>query len=307
MGHPAVRPRPRSTPLATSWSAWASCPIPRRPPSSSTKAPRSSPSGGSYAGIATVLGRPTYGLMRPAQRAAVPAAGVSAIRRGADRQRRRGSERLRLRRHGSRARRVPVVPTSAPAPSAAAAPAPRTFAAVRAMLLAGLSDRGWTVKRDLKVPWASKGEYRLWFKPQAIYHGATKAIADARPLSSDMREYATVDDLLQAVERHPVDGSTEPAALSVRHEAIPHAAPLAGASLSARAPAPSMPVSAPATAAREPEPSLPRPAPVETAPRAHVVLGGRAEGPPIRRGAATGATSPERGATEGRHPRPRAA
>jgi hypothetical protein len=37
------------------------------------------------------------------------------------------------------------------------------------MLLSGLAARGWAVVSGLKVPHASYGESRLWFKSQAIY------------------------------------------------------------------------------------------------------------------------------------------
>ena len=75
---------------------------------------------------------------------------------------------------------------------------------MRKVLLTGLKERGWIVKADLKIPHASKDRDRLWFKTQAVYlaTGMGKDIGDAHSISSDMREYATVEDLLRDVERH---------------------------------------------------------------------------------------------------------
>ena len=90
-------------------------------------------------------------------------------------------------------------------PPIAARPAkPLTFAQTRKVLLTGLKERGWIVKADLKIPHASKDRDRLWFKTQAVYlaTGMGKDIGDAHSISSDMREYATVEDLLRDVERH---------------------------------------------------------------------------------------------------------
>lgn len=69
------------------------------------------------------------------------------------------------------------------------------------MLLDGLILAGWEVRSDLKIPWAQKNGRRLWFKPQAIYFGPSKDFSDARSISSDMREFTTVDDLLRTVAR----------------------------------------------------------------------------------------------------------
>lgn len=44
-----------------------------------------------------------------------------------------------------------------------------TFAAAQAAILDALAADGWTVVRGLKVPHATKGPVRLWFKPQAVY------------------------------------------------------------------------------------------------------------------------------------------
>src|SRR6185437_5575704 len=68
-----------------------------------------------------------------------------------------------------------------------------TFAQARAMLLAGLRAHGWEVRAGLNIPWAASGGDRLWFKPEAIYYGTTKSLGDAHSISSDMREFATVD------------------------------------------------------------------------------------------------------------------
>lgn len=51
------------------------------------------------------------------------------------------------------------------------APKPRTYAIARADILRALRADGWDVRENLKVPHAThpSGEFRLWFKTQAIY------------------------------------------------------------------------------------------------------------------------------------------
>lgn len=51
------------------------------------------------------------------------------------------------------------------------APKPRTYASARADILRALRADGWDVRENLKVPHAThpSGEFRLWFKTQAIY------------------------------------------------------------------------------------------------------------------------------------------
>lgn len=51
------------------------------------------------------------------------------------------------------------------------APKPRTYAIARADILRALRADGWDVRENLKVPHAThpNGDFRLWFKTQAIY------------------------------------------------------------------------------------------------------------------------------------------
>ena len=51
------------------------------------------------------------------------------------------------------------------------APKPRTYAIARADILRAIRADGWDVRENLKVPHAThpSGEFRLWFKTQAIY------------------------------------------------------------------------------------------------------------------------------------------
>ena len=102
------------------------------------------------------------------------------------------------------ARAQPALPQAPPKvrlpapPKAAKLP---TFPQAKAMLLAGLRAHGWEVRAGLTIPWAASGGERLWFRPEAIYYGTTKSIGDAHSISSDMREFATVDALLRAIGR----------------------------------------------------------------------------------------------------------
>ena len=58
------------------------------------------------------------------------------------------------------------------APHRNPAPKPRTYAIARADVLRALRADGWDVRENLKVPHAThpSGEFRLWFKTQAIYY-----------------------------------------------------------------------------------------------------------------------------------------
>jgi RadC-like JAB domain len=84
---------------------------------------------------------------------------------------------------------------------------PPTFAKVREMLLSGLKERGWAVAANLKVPHATSpdGSTRLWFKTQSIYINDPgtdpRQFSSTHSMSSDMREYASVDALLASVAR----------------------------------------------------------------------------------------------------------
>lgn len=89
----------------------------------------------------------------------------------------------------------------APASPKPAKPAKRTYPQARADLLNYLATTGWKVQPTLKIPHATSpdGEFRLWFKPQAIwftdlknkegFYGGGKArhdFHDARTLSYDL-------------------------------------------------------------------------------------------------------------------------
>lgn len=60
-----------------------------------------------------------------------------------------------------------------------------TFAKAKARLLAGLAEKGWKVRPDLKRPWAEPkdGRYRLWFQPQSIYLNSHSLFVEPRGLS----------------------------------------------------------------------------------------------------------------------------
>lgn len=70
-----------------------------------------------------------------------------------------------------------------------------TFAQARERILTDLETRGWTVRTrgtagKLKVPHATNGQLRLWFKAQAVYAsfgGVPWRLSDARSLDSDYR------------------------------------------------------------------------------------------------------------------------
>ena len=63
--------------------------------------------------------------------------------------------------------------------------AARTFKAAQADIFAYLRANGWTVRDNLKVPWAEPPgkSYRLWFKAQAVYLNEHSLHVDIRDLS----------------------------------------------------------------------------------------------------------------------------
>ena len=66
-----------------------------------------------------------------------------------------------------------------------------TFRAARGRLLDELHANGWTLsRRDLKVPHATLGADRVWFKPQALYAsaGLPAQLKDAWSVLPDYRE-----------------------------------------------------------------------------------------------------------------------
>lgn len=59
-----------------------------------------------------------------------------------------------------------------------------TFASAQLKILDILEKQGWKVKRGLKIPHATKGDVKLWFKKQAIYaSGSGQAMGSARSLT----------------------------------------------------------------------------------------------------------------------------
>ena len=67
---------------------------------------------------------------------------------------------------------------------------PATYAEARSSLLDELESRGWSVRRNLKVPHATAphGQFRLWFRPQAIHYtrGGQHSLGNARSISYDL-------------------------------------------------------------------------------------------------------------------------
>ena len=55
-----------------------------------------------------------------------------------------------------------------------------TYAQAHAAILTILTQKGWTVNRNLKVPHATSpdGTLRLWFKAQAIYYSTNGSVKD---------------------------------------------------------------------------------------------------------------------------------
>src|SRR5208282_2493669 len=80
-----------------------------------------------------------------------------------------------------------------------------TFVHQRDMLLAGLRSLGWVVVSGLKVPHASMGDSRLWFKTQAVYLNDlgtdSRNFSNTHSLSSDIREYKSAEELQRDVLR----------------------------------------------------------------------------------------------------------
>ena len=67
-----------------------------------------------------------------------------------------------------------------------------TFAEARTRLLDLLGKEGWKVTAHLKIPKAQKGEWTLWFKPQAVYMGQHNNFGDARSMHiDDIRDMST--------------------------------------------------------------------------------------------------------------------
>lgn len=83
---------------------------------------------------------------------------------------------------------------------------PRTYAVARAQIINALRADGWDVRADLKVPHAThpNGDFRLWFKTQAIYftagrHGLT-SMANAHSIGIGDIRAMSVDAVLADIE-----------------------------------------------------------------------------------------------------------
>jgi hypothetical protein len=65
-----------------------------------------------------------------------------------------------------------------------------TYKQARQAIFDVLRARGWTLKTDLKTPYATSpsGYFRLWFKPQAVYYtdGGRHVANDARTISYEL-------------------------------------------------------------------------------------------------------------------------
>lgn len=74
------------------------------------------------------------------------------------------------------------------------APKKPTYAQFHSDFMGALEKDGWSVKRDLKVPWAKSpdGKHKLWFKKQAVYHSrGDQDLGAARTLTyHDIRDYS---------------------------------------------------------------------------------------------------------------------
>lgn len=88
-------------------------------------------------------------------------------------------------------------------------PKPRTYAVARADILRALRADGWDVRENLKVPHAThpSGEFRLWFKTQAIYYSTgdrrrgVGSLSDAQSLWIGDIRTMPVAEVLADIER----------------------------------------------------------------------------------------------------------
>lgn len=86
---------------------------------------------------------------------------------------------------------------------------PRTYAVARAQIINALRADGWDVRENLKVPHAThpSGEFRLWFKTQAIYYTTGDrrrgcgSLSDARSLWIGDIRAMPVAEVLADIER----------------------------------------------------------------------------------------------------------
>jgi hypothetical protein len=90
-------------------------------------------------------------------------------------------------------------------PQRASSPKPPTFEVKRRELLDGLRALGWAIVSGLKVPHASMGDSRLWFKTQAVYLNDLgtdpRNFANTHSLESDIRGLRDAAQLQERVLR----------------------------------------------------------------------------------------------------------
>jgi hypothetical protein len=62
-----------------------------------------------------------------------------------------------------------------------------TYAVAKTRLLRELAAKGWTTSPFLKVPWAAppSKDFKIWFKPQAVYRNDHSLFIDIRGMSVD--------------------------------------------------------------------------------------------------------------------------
>lgn len=86
----------------------------------------------------------------------------------------------------------------------------KTFPQARKEIFDHLKSKGWTVKENLKIPWAKDpdNDVQIWFKAQAVYGvggldgGRQKAnFGAARSLHTDIREVSP-QEFVKDVMRH---------------------------------------------------------------------------------------------------------
>lgn len=76
-----------------------------------------------------------------------------------------------------------------------------TYKDATSRLLSELAALGWEVKANLKVPHATLGDVKLWFRPQAVYVSpASLPMNSAHSTFYDFRD-SSAQELLAEVER----------------------------------------------------------------------------------------------------------
>ena len=85
--------------------------------------------------------------------------------------------------------------------------APKTYAKAQDEILDALKKKGWTVVAHLKVPHATApdGEFRFWFKPQAIYASTgitVKNFGDARSVFARDYRFGDIGEFVSGLEKY---------------------------------------------------------------------------------------------------------